>query len=50
MFAKHKNIWYDIHMEKDIFIIKEIHFHMVEDMYILYSIILSGVQNIENSF
>lgn len=23
MFAKHKNIWYDIHMKKDIFIIKE---------------------------
>lgn len=23
MFAKHKNIWYDIRMKKDIFIIKE---------------------------
>ena len=38
-------IWKKIHLS-----LNKIHFHMVEDMYILYSIILSGVQNIENSF
>ena len=31
-------------------LLREIHFHMVEDMFILYSTILSGARNIENRF
>ena len=50
VFAKCGGIWYNINMEKDIFTIREIHFHMVEDMCILCNIILSGARNIENRF
>ena len=31
-------------------LLRETHFHMVEDMFILYSTILSGARNIENRF
>ena len=37
-------------MEKDIFTIKEKHFHMLDGMSILCSTILSGARNIENRF
>ena len=38
------SIWKEMYL-----VSRKIDFHMVEDMYTLYSIILSGVQNTEKS-
>ena len=43
-------IWYNIHMEKDIFTIKENSLRMVEDMCTRFNIIWSGARNTERKF